>query len=85
VNLYNGAVNNQLTRHGPTKIMRVLLRNHGATLSGVKSNLYTTIGKMRLIFWFQQTNAKTLGIDSKHASGIPSTVRSCERVVDLLA
>ncbi|KAF9012500.1 hypothetical protein BDQ17DRAFT_1387206 [Cyathus striatus] len=39
-----------------TEVMRVLLRHHGATLSGVKSNLYTSIG-----------------IDSKHASGIQST------------
>ncbi|KAF8967959.1 hypothetical protein BDZ97DRAFT_1916528 [Flammula alnicola] len=38
------------------EVMKVLLRNHGANLSGVKSNLYTTIG-----------------IDSKHSSGIPST------------
>jgi len=27
-----------------TEVMRVLLRNHGANLSGVKSNFYTTIG-----------------------------------------
>ncbi|KAG6878185.1 hypothetical protein C0993_010946 [Termitomyces sp. T159_Od127] len=39
-----------------TEVMRVLLRNHGISLSGVKSNLYTA-----------------LGIDSKHASGLPST------------
>ncbi|KAJ3506666.1 hypothetical protein NLJ89_g6744 [Agrocybe chaxingu] len=38
-------------------IMKVLLRNHGVNLSGVKSDLYTVIG-----------------IDSKHPSGIPSTV-----------
>ncbi|KAI0359670.1 hypothetical protein OH77DRAFT_1518051 [Trametes cingulata] len=40
-----------------TEVMRVLLRNHGMNLMGVKSNLYTSIG-----------------IDSKHPSGIPSTV-----------
>ncbi|KAL1681902.1 hypothetical protein EV122DRAFT_204784 [Schizophyllum commune] len=39
------------------EIMRVLLRNHGVSLSGVKSDLYTYIG-----------------IDSKHPSGIPSTI-----------
>ncbi|KAK1234245.1 hypothetical protein PQX77_002552 [Marasmius sp. AFHP31] len=39
------------------KVMKVLLRNHGSTLSGVKADLYTT-----------------LGIDSKHSSGIPSTI-----------
>ncbi|KAF7362219.1 UPF0696 like protein [Mycena venus] len=39
-----------------TEVMKVLLRNHGMNLSGVKSNLYTA-----------------LGIDSKHASGLPST------------
>ncbi|KAN0081239.1 protein of unknown function (DUF1917) domain containing protein [Tylopilus felleus] len=37
--------------------MKVLLRQHGVNLSGVKSDLYTTIG-----------------LDSKHPSGIPSTV-----------
>ncbi|KAF9501436.1 hypothetical protein BDN71DRAFT_1439015 [Pleurotus eryngii] len=40
-----------------TKVMRVLLRNHGLNLSGVKSDMYTS-----------------LGIDSKHPSGIPSTI-----------
>uniref|UniRef100_D8Q9T6 Uncharacterized protein n=1 Tax=Schizophyllum commune (strain H4-8 / FGSC 9210) TaxID=578458 RepID=D8Q9T6_SCHCM len=39
------------------QIMRILLRNHGVSLSGVKSDLYTYIG-----------------IDSKHPSGIPSTI-----------
>ncbi|KAL1668965.1 hypothetical protein GGF50DRAFT_45177 [Schizophyllum commune] len=39
------------------EIMRILLRNHGVSLSGVKSDLYTYIG-----------------IDSKHPSGIPSTI-----------
>ncbi|KZT23510.1 hypothetical protein NEOLEDRAFT_1095874 [Neolentinus lepideus HHB14362 ss-1] len=38
-------------------VMKILLRNHGLNLSGVKSDLYTAIG-----------------IDSKHPSGIPSTV-----------
>jgi hypothetical protein len=37
--------------------MKVLLRNHGVNLSGVKSDLYTGVG-----------------LDSKHSSGIPSTV-----------
>ncbi|KAI0653979.1 hypothetical protein C8Q70DRAFT_1031378 [Cubamyces menziesii] len=40
-----------------TEVMKVLLRNHGMNLMGVKSNLYTSIG-----------------IDSKHSSGISSTV-----------
>ncbi|KAH7927469.1 hypothetical protein BV22DRAFT_1127385 [Leucogyrophana mollusca] len=40
-----------------TKVMKVLLRNHGVNLSGVKSDLYTAIG-----------------LDSKHPSGIPSTI-----------
>ncbi|KIM40280.1 hypothetical protein M413DRAFT_446456 [Hebeloma cylindrosporum] len=40
-----------------TEVMKILLRNHGVNLSGVKSDLYTY-----------------LGIDSKHPSGIPSTV-----------
>ncbi|KAI0767028.1 hypothetical protein C8Q74DRAFT_1277627 [Fomes fomentarius] len=42
---------------GVTEVMKVLLRNHGLNLMGVKTNLYTSIG-----------------IDSKHASGISSTV-----------
>ncbi|KAG2748179.1 hypothetical protein P692DRAFT_20848855 [Suillus brevipes Sb2] len=40
-----------------TDVMKVLLRNHGVNLSGVKSDLYTGVG-----------------LDSKHLSGIPSTV-----------
>ncbi|KAF8842858.1 hypothetical protein BDN67DRAFT_965307 [Paxillus ammoniavirescens] len=40
-----------------TEVMQVLLRHHGANLSGVKSDLYTEIG-----------------LDSKHPSGISSTV-----------
>ncbi|KAI0365582.1 hypothetical protein BV20DRAFT_972971 [Pilatotrama ljubarskyi] len=44
-------------RASVTEVMKVLLRNHGMNLMGVKSNLYTSIG-----------------IDSKHPSGIPSTV-----------
>lgn len=40
-----------------TNVMKVLLRNHGVNLSGVKSDLYTGAG-----------------LDSKHPSGIPSTV-----------
>ncbi|THH01349.1 hypothetical protein EW026_g1350 [Hermanssonia centrifuga] len=39
------------------EVMKVLLRQHGLNLMGVKSNLYTTIG-----------------LDSKHPSGIQSTV-----------
>ncbi|KXN85290.1 hypothetical protein AN958_11390 [Leucoagaricus sp. SymC.cos] len=40
-----------------TQVMKVLLRNHGTSLSGVKADLYTAVG-----------------IDSKHPSGVPSTV-----------
>lgn len=40
-----------------TEVMKILLRNHGLNLSGVKSNLYTE-----------------MGLDSKHPSGIQSTV-----------
>lgn len=40
-----------------TEVMKILLGEHGMTLSGVKSNLYTAIG-----------------LDSKHACGIQSTV-----------
>lgn len=42
------------------QVMKVLLRNHGMNLSGVKSNMYTA-----------------LGIDSKHPSGLQSTVVPC--------
>ncbi|KAG0702899.1 hypothetical protein DFH29DRAFT_804291 [Suillus ampliporus] len=42
-----------------TDVMKILLRYHGVNLSGVKSDLYTGIGKC---------------LDSKHSSGIPSTV-----------
>ncbi|ETW74908.1 hypothetical protein HETIRDRAFT_332267 [Heterobasidion irregulare TC 32-1] len=41
-----------------TYVMRVLLRNHGMNVLGVKANLYTAI----------------VGLDSKHPSGIQSTV-----------
>ncbi|KZV73957.1 hypothetical protein PENSPDRAFT_602017 [Peniophora sp. CONT] len=40
-----------------TEVLRVLVRQHGITPNGVKSNLYTSIG-----------------LDSKHPSGIQSTV-----------
>ncbi|KAF8891772.1 translation initiation factor eIF 4e-like domain-containing protein [Infundibulicybe gibba] len=40
-----------------TQVMKILLRNHGVNLAGVKSDLYTVIG-----------------IDSKHPSGISSTI-----------
>jgi hypothetical protein len=40
------------------EVMKVLLRHHGVSLSGVKSDLYTG-----------------LGIDSKHPTGLQSTVR----------
>ncbi|RPD57794.1 hypothetical protein L226DRAFT_537584 [Lentinus tigrinus ALCF2SS1-7] len=40
-----------------TEVMKVLLRNHGLNLMGVKTDLYTSIG-----------------IDSKHPSGVSSTV-----------
>ncbi|KAM5542934.1 hypothetical protein V8D89_003318 [Ganoderma adspersum] len=39
------------------EVMKVLLRNHGMNLMGVKTNLYTSIG-----------------LDSKHPSGVSSTV-----------
>ncbi|KAG5647101.1 hypothetical protein DXG03_001472 [Asterophora parasitica] len=48
-----------------TEIMRIMLRNHGVSLSGVKSNLYTS-----------------LRIDSKHASGIPSTTWKNSALMD---
>ncbi|KAJ3800097.1 translation initiation factor eIF 4e-like domain-containing protein [Lentinula aff. detonsa] len=47
------------------KVMKILLRNHGFSLSGVKSDLYTL-----------------LGIDSKHPSGIPSTIWKNKDLMD---
>lgn len=44
-------------RDSVVEVMKVLLRHHGVNLSGVKSDLYTSIG-----------------LDSKHPSGVPSTV-----------
>lgn len=44
-------------RDSVVEVMKVLLRRHGVNLSGVKSDLYTSIG-----------------LDSKHPSGVPSTV-----------
>ncbi|KAI6125536.1 translation initiation factor eIF 4e-like domain-containing protein [Pisolithus croceorrhizus] len=44
-------------RDNVVEVMKVLLRQHGVNLSGVKSDLYTSIG-----------------LDSKHPSGVPSTV-----------
>lgn len=50
------------------QVMRVLLRNHGANLSGVKSDLYTTIGQSLvseglyisfIIFYLQGSTANT--------------------------
>ena len=61
--------------------MKVLLRNHGLNLMGVKTNLYTSIGVFIIgrspshvalivdVRMFHDT-----GLDSKHASGISSTV-----------
>ncbi|KAJ3815824.1 translation initiation factor eIF 4e-like domain-containing protein [Lentinula aff. lateritia] len=48
-----------------TKAMKILLRNHGFNLSGVKSDMYTL-----------------LGIDSKHPSGIPSTIWKNKDLMD---
>ncbi|KAJ3575066.1 hypothetical protein NP233_g1356 [Leucocoprinus birnbaumii] len=55
--LINVYVPDVFDRNSVLEVMKVLLRNHGATLSGVKADLYTMIG-----------------IDSKHPSGIPSTI-----------
>jgi hypothetical protein len=56
--------------------MKILLKNHGANLSGVKSDLYTLIGgwKLQLIRTANYQRPFIIGLDSKHASGIPSTV-----------
>ena len=55
--------------------MKVLLRQHGLNLSGVKSDLYTIIGMMSFIP-FHCLLISLEGLDSKHSSGIPSTVGS---------
>ncbi|PPR02133.1 LOW QUALITY PROTEIN: hypothetical protein CVT26_008824 [Gymnopilus dilepis] len=54
-----------------TEVMRVLLRRHGATLSGVKSDLYTLIGMTLLQSYLASDEQAVL---YQHASGIPSTV-----------
>ena len=53
--------------------MKILLRNHGVNLAGVKADLYTVIGELCLV------TTKTyepflVGIDRNHPSGISSTV-----------
>ena len=56
--------------------MKVLLRNHGVNLSGVKSDLYTLIGQFFISDYIPRVHyLLPPGIDSKHPSGIPSTVR----------
>lgn len=65
------------------QVMRVLLRNHGLNLMGVKSNLYTAIGKYASVGSCVHLSHQRLmtgpmlwpGLDSKHPSGIQSTVR----------
>lgn len=63
--------------------MRVLLRKHGMTLMGVKSNLYTAIGLCRILpqYCIRKTEYDHAGLDSKHASGIQSTVSSGQDVL----
>ena len=58
------------------QVMRILLRNHGLSLSGVKSNLYTEIGRFYCFYprTCSITNSCVPGVDSKHPSGIQSTV-----------
>jgi len=53
--------------------MKILLRNHGVSLAGVKADLYTVIGELCLV----ATNTYKyllVGIDRNHPSGISSTV-----------
>lgn len=38
-----------VSSHCIAQVMRILLRNHGLNLSGVKSNLYTEIGRNLLV------------------------------------
>jgi hypothetical protein len=58
--------------------MKVLLRQHGFNLSGVKSDLYTQLGKnsifLGLIHGSDSLSFLSPGIDSKHPSGLQSTV-----------
>ena len=71
-----------------SQVMEVLLRRHGVNLSGVKSNLYTAIGtwqaqlpcERRAIEGTECGHTRTnefVGLDSKHPSGIQSTVSPC--------
>lgn len=62
--------------------MRALVADHGLNVIGVKSNLYTAIGKT--LFSFDVSDGSfcsadylsgpCAGLDSKHPSGIQSTV-----------
>jgi hypothetical protein len=56
--------------------MKILLKNHGMNLSGVKSNLYTAIGasNQKNFYFTEEFLIIDAGLDSKHSSGIPSTV-----------
>ena len=60
------------------QVMTVLLRNHGLNLMGVKTNLYTSIGKPVPLALDTHSGADAFcassGIDSKHPSGVSSTV-----------
>ncbi|KAG5342607.1 hypothetical protein C0989_012112 [Termitomyces sp. Mn162] len=57
-----------------TEVMKILLRNHGIGLSGVKSDLYTALGGFSIELPSLSVNVDpSIGIDSKHASGLPST------------
>ena len=56
------------------QVLRVLLRKHGITPNGVKSNLYTSIGMIRISAIDASYAELCSGLDSKHPSGIQSTV-----------
>ena len=53
-------------------VMRVLLRDVGARLSGVKPDLYTAVGSYQVSAYASLT--LVAGLDSKHPSGVSSTV-----------
>lgn len=60
------------------QVMKILLRNHGFNLSGVKSDMYTLLGNGYVYyaqFRMVLTVSLSLGIYSRHPSGISSIVR----------
>lgn len=63
--------------------MKSLLKHHGFKLTGVKPDLYTAIGTILYLLQGSLMNI-LLGLDSKHKSGISSTVSICLQGIDCI-